>query len=70
MAQAGVLHGYGDHSVSSHHSLVHHDTHYAAPIAHYAAPVAHYAAPAAIVAAPAHYDAYSGHHDEYVNISK
>lgn len=62
MAQAGLL-GHGGYSVSSQQNLVHHDEHYAAPLAHYEAPVAHYAAAPVVHAAPvAHHDA----HDYYV----
>ncbi|GBP63196.1 Cuticle protein 19 [Eumeta japonica] len=68
VAQAGLLgsigHGYGGHAISSQQNIVHHDTHYAAPL-HYSAPV-HYSAPA-LIAAPAHHEDHYGGHDEYAH---
>ncbi|KAM3962366.1 uncharacterized protein ACR2FA_003606 [Aphomia sociella] len=73
-AQAGLLghdHGY---SVSSQHNVVHHDTHYASPIAH-AAPIVQYApiehsAPI-YAAAPIAHAEYSGHgHEDYYSHPK
>ncbi|RVE52428.1 hypothetical protein evm_002822 [Chilo suppressalis] len=71
VAQAGLL-GHGGYSVSSQHNLVHHDTHYSAPLVHAApvhvAPVVH-AAP--IVAAAPISHGYSGHgHEDYYSHPK
>ncbi|XP_013187199.2 larval cuticle protein A2B [Amyelois transitella] len=64
-AQAGLL-SHGGYSVSSQSNLVHHDTHYAAPLVHYA-PVEH--APVYTAAPVSH--AYSGHgHEDYYSHPK